>query len=148
MKLNQAVTAGHSITVQSPVFDLTAPLRRDRNRIAFISYDDSSEEIDDDNFDAVVSINIIRRLSLIQIQTKAAGDSWERVRDMPFPLWLQGQSLQIRIDIKDNTYEVYVNGTHLCSVDNKFGNKGITHVQYDVDGDSPALAGQLDVITA
>ncbi|BCS28232.1 uncharacterized protein APUU_61280S [Aspergillus puulaauensis] len=148
LKLNQEVTAGHSITVESPSFDLTAPSRRDRNRVAFINYDDSSEEIDDDNFDALVSINIIRRLSIIQIQTKAAGDSWERVRDIFFPAWLSGLSLQIRVDVKDTTYEVYLNDTHLCSVENKFGKKGITHVQYDVDGDSPALAAQLDVIAA
>lgn len=104
--------------------------------------------MDDDNFDALVSINIIRRLSFIQIQTKAAGDSWERVRDILFPAWLSGLSLKVRIDVKDTTYEVCLNDTHLCSVENKFGKKGITHVQYDVDGDSPALAAQLDVIAA
>ncbi|KAL4785045.1 hypothetical protein BJX76DRAFT_367191 [Aspergillus varians] len=145
IKLDQAVTTGHSIEIDSPALDLTAPSRRDMNRVVFINFDDSTEEIDDDNFDAVVGVNIIRRLSSIQIQTKPAGDGWEGIEMIPFPNWLQGSSLKLRVDVLAGTYEVFINDIHLYSVPKQFGDKGITHVQYDARPDPPALAGELNV---
>ncbi|KAL2825783.1 hypothetical protein BDW59DRAFT_145909 [Aspergillus cavernicola] len=151
MKLEHEITTGSSIFVSSPAFDLTAPSRRDMNRVVFINFDDSGEEIGTNNFDGLLSINIIRRLSSIQIQTKPAGHGWEGKDMIPFPSWLQdpslpyGPSLCIRIVVEDSTYEVYLNEIHLYSVAKQFGNKPITHVQYEARPDPPALGGVLTV---
>ncbi|KAL4861988.1 hypothetical protein BDV12DRAFT_179541 [Aspergillus spectabilis] len=146
-KLPTEITTGHSITLESPQFDLTAPDRRDMNRIVFINFDDSSEAIGTNNFDGLVSINIIRRLSSIQIQTKPAHQSWQNVEMSPFPDWLQGPSLSIRVNVLENQYEISLNNYHLRYVPKQFGDKGITHVQYEARPDPPALAGELKVTT-
>ncbi|CEL03900.1 hypothetical protein ASPCAL05038 [Aspergillus calidoustus] len=145
LKLEQEVGVGGSIVVESQTFDLTEPARRDLNRVVFISFDDSAEELDDDNFDGVASVNIVRKLREIQIQTKPANEGWVTHALIPFPSWLQAPSLKIQVDVKEGTYEIYLNGNHLYSLAKQFGNKGITHVQYEAEIDPPALAGELSV---
>ncbi|KAL4924110.1 tyrosinase [Aspergillus undulatus] len=150
LKLEQEISTGRSITVESSGVNLTAPDRRDMNRVVFFNYDVSKGELDldDDDYDVLVSVNIIRRLANIQIQTKPALESWESKAMLPFPAWLQGPGLKIRVDVKEGTFEVYLNDNHLYSLPKQFGNKGITHVQYEAEPDPPALGGQLSVTSA
>ncbi|KAL3471608.1 hypothetical protein BJX99DRAFT_266607 [Aspergillus californicus] len=145
MKLDHEIKTGSSVVVDSSALNLTAPSRRDMNRIVFINFGDSAEAIGTNNFDGLVAINIIRRLSSIQIQTKPASHGWESKEMIPFPSWLQGPTLKIRVEVQASTLEVYLNNNHLVSVAKQFGDKGITHVQYEVRPDPPALAGVLTV---
>ncbi|KAL6236483.1 hypothetical protein BDW75DRAFT_250041 [Aspergillus navahoensis] len=148
-KLGKEVTTGQSITITSSDFNLTVPSRRDMNRIVFMHFDESKGELDTDNFDALLSINIIRRLSTVQIQTKAAEESWENKEMIPFPAWLLGLlgGLEIRVEVKSSTLELYINGSHLYSLSRQFGSKGITHVMYEArpEEDQPALGAVLHV---
>lgn len=148
-KLGKEASTGQSITVTTSAFNLSIPSRRDMNRIIFMHFDESQGELETDNFDALLSINIIRRLSSIQIQTKAAGESWENKEMIPFPGWLLGllSGLQIRVDVGSSTLEIYINSFHLYSLARQFGNKGVTHVMYEARSaeDQPALGEVLGV---
>ncbi|KAB8229895.1 uncharacterized protein BDW43DRAFT_302840 [Aspergillus alliaceus] len=147
-KLASNVTPGTSIVIESSSLNLSKPGSRDLNRIIFIYFNDSTGTIGSDNFDVVISVNIIRRFSKIQLQTKQATHGWEALSMINFPAWFQISSdLRIRVDARGGTYELYMNDNHIQSVPNKYGAGGITHVKYEASREPFAMLEELRIVT-
>ncbi|KAL5342248.1 hypothetical protein BJX70DRAFT_357265 [Aspergillus crustosus] len=150
-QLPTEITTGHSITLTSPTLNLTPPDRRDMNRLTFLHFPPSSPEpLSTNNFDSLLSINIIRRLRSIQIQTKPAHGSWQNVELSPYPDWFEGLSttgVSVNVVVEDSRLQVLVNGHLFRILGRGFAGKGITHVMYEVRPEPGALANSLAVST-
>ncbi|PGG97210.1 hypothetical protein AJ79_09293 [Helicocarpus griseus UAMH5409] len=149
MKLTSEISPGGFVMVESSSLDLARPPSRDFNEISFVYVDESTEELRESSFEALISVNINRRHRKIQIRNKPAGQGWNQTM-IDFPDWFQEMStLQVRVDVQDSTYELFLNDHHVRT-GQRNGNKNITHLQYEA-GPEPnriALSAELRVTTS
>jgi hypothetical protein len=131
-KLNTEVSIGGSIVLKSPSLDLTMPSSVDSTGVSFMYFDASSgaEPYDEENYDVVLSFSIRRRSRRIRLNSKPKRGGWHYPDDVLIDNWFQRPNPQIWVDVRQNDFEVFIDGNRFRTLQKRLGNKNITHVQY------------------
>ncbi|KAI0877194.1 tyrosinase [Hypoxylon argillaceum] len=129
-KLSKEVSAGGSIVFTSPSMNLKKPAGDYGTGIALLNWDPNStaDALDTENYDILLSIVIKSRRGLVQCNHKLAGKGYNLISEFTPSPWFSERP-KIRVDIKEDQLEIYVDGRKVHSY-NRAIKKGVTHVHY------------------
>lgn len=98
--------------------------------IALLNWDPNStaDALDTENYDILLSIVIKSRRGLVQCNHKLAGKGYNLISEFTPSPWFSERP-KIRVDIKEDQLEIYVDGRKVHSY-NRAIKKGVTHVHY------------------
>ncbi|KAI0466683.1 tyrosinase [Xylaria cf. heliscus] len=129
-KLSEAVSAGGSIVFTSPSMNLDKPSRDYGTGIALLNWDPAStaDPLDTENYDILLSMVIKSQRRMVQCNHKLANRSYNLIKEFSPSPWFSS-SPQLRIDIKDGDFDIYVDGRKVQSYKREI-KKSVTHVHY------------------
>ncbi|KAI0422786.1 tyrosinase [Xylaria grammica] len=129
-KLTEAVSAGGSIVFTSPSMNLAKPNRETGTGIALLSWDPASQAdaLDTENYDILLSMVLKNQRRVIQCNHKLAQKSYNLITELTPSPWF-GERPELRVDIKEDQYEIYVDGRKVSSYKRDI-KKSVTHVHY------------------
>ncbi|KAI1662837.1 tyrosinase [Daldinia decipiens] len=129
-QLEAEVPTGGSIVFQSPTMDLETPRRETGTGIALLHWDPSStaSSRDVENYDILLGMVIKNKRRVVQCNSKPAGGGYGVTVELEPDPWF-GDSPQLRVDVEENQFVVYVDGRRIQAVERPIKNS-ITHVRY------------------
>ncbi|GAP85248.1 putative tyrosinase [Rosellinia necatrix] len=129
-KLSEEVAVGGSILFKSPTMNQTKPSRETGTGIALLSRDpaSSADPLDTENYDIVLSMVIRNTHRVVQCNHKLAGKGYNLISEFAPSPWF-GDQPQIRVDVKEGQFEIYVDGRKAHTYPRSI-KKNVTHVHY------------------
>ena len=133
VKLGEQVPAGGSIVAKSPYMNEPDPDAPTVTGISLMYLDESSgaDTHDRENYDISLNLAIRPDIGLIIGSSKAAGHGFTgEDEEIAVDPWFQKESPQIRVDVRQNDFELLVDGRNVGRLTRAFKDKEITHVSY------------------
>ncbi|TGJ84363.1 hypothetical protein E0Z10_g4430 [Xylaria hypoxylon] len=129
-KLLEPVSVGGSIVFTSPSMNLAQPGVETGTGIALLSWDPASkaDALDTENYDILVSMVIQNKRRVVECNHKLAGKGYNTITKFTPSPWF-GDRPTLRVDIKEDQFEIYVDGQKLSSYKREI-KKSVTHVHY------------------
>ncbi|KAI1177287.1 tyrosinase [Nemania sp. FL0916] len=129
-KLSEEVSTGGSIVFKSPSMNLQKPTRDNGTGIALLYWDPSSkaDPLDTENYDILMSMVIRNKRGVVQCNYKPAGKGYNVISEFSPSPWFSSNP-QLRVDIKDSQFDIYVDGRKAYSYNREI-KKNVTHVHY------------------
>ncbi|KAI1120171.1 tyrosinase [Nemania abortiva] len=148
-KLKATVDAGGSIVFSSPSMNLKKPAGDYGTGIALLNWDPNSkaDPLDTENYDILLSFVIKSKRESVQLNHKLAGKGYNVTDEFKPSPWFS-ENPKIRVDIKEGTFEIYIDGRNVRSYKRDI-RKGVTHVHYysTPSRAEPAMARQITANT-
>ncbi|KAJ8126913.1 hypothetical protein O1611_g6723 [Lasiodiplodia mahajangana] len=129
-KLQKEVPAGGSIVFSSPSMNLRKPGGDYGTGIALLNWDPNSkaDPLDSENYDVLLRIVIKSKRESVQLNHKLAGKGADVIDEFKPSPWFS-ETPKIRVDIKEDKFELYIDGRNVRS-HNRAIKKDVTHVHY------------------
>lgn len=129
-KLSEPVPVGGSIVFKSPSMNLAKPNRDNGTGIALLSWDPNSQAdpLDTENYDILLSMVIRNKRGVVQCNQKEAQKGYGLISEFSPSPWFSA-SPELKVEIKENQFEIYVDGRKAHSYERKI-KKSVTHVHY------------------
>ncbi|KAF2967938.1 hypothetical protein GQX73_g5626 [Xylaria multiplex] len=129
-ELSEAVSTGGSIVFTSPSMNLAKPARETGTGIALLNWDPASgaDAHDTENYDILLSMVIKNQRRVIQCNHKLAQKGYNVITELTPSPWF-GETPALRVDIKEDEFEIYVDGQKVSSYRREI-KKSVTHVHY------------------
>ncbi|KAI1496872.1 tyrosinase [Biscogniauxia marginata] len=149
--LREIVSAGGSIVIKSPYINLDIPKRERTTGVALLYLDSQStaDAHDVENYDVLLSVLILSKRRVLQCSSKPAGHGYGRLTELEPRPWFEKENPQLRIDVKADSFNIFVDGREIKSLDRAIKGKSVTHIRYwTMPGTpEPVLARSLTVTT-
>ncbi|KAI8627921.1 tyrosinase [Xylariaceae sp. FL1651] len=149
-KLEEAVPTGGSIVFKSPTMDLNIPRQETGTGIALLCWDSAStaNQRDMENYDVLLGMVIKNKRRVVQCNYKPVGKGYGLTVELQPSSWF-GNSPQLRVDIEENQFVVFVDGQRVQTVARPI-KKNVTHVNYYATPSraQPVFAKDITAVTS